>query len=68
VLASPLLAAMRLHCGPRLVLALAGGWRAAQLLAVAAAIRAMRERRAAWLSALSALAVFGAALLLRAQR
>ena len=65
VLASPLLAALRLRCGGRMLVGLEGSWHAALALSVAAAIRAIREPRAVWLAGLSALAVFGAALLMR---
>jgi mannose/fructose/N-acetylgalactosamine-specific phosphotransferase system component IIC len=65
VFASPLLAEMRNRCGAHTLVGLEGSWHAAQALSVAAAIRAIREPRALWLAAIAALAVFGAALLMR---
>jgi mannose/fructose/N-acetylgalactosamine-specific phosphotransferase system component IIC len=65
VLVSPLLAVLRLRCSGFLLVGLEGSWHAAQALSVAAAIRAIREPRALWLAAASALAVFAAAILMR---
>jgi len=65
VFASPLLGELRNRCGAQMLIGLEGSWHAAQALSVAAAIRAIREPRALWLSAVAALAVFGAALLMR---
>lgn len=51
VLLSPLLAALRGACGPRAVVGLEGAWHAAGALAVACAIRGIRDRRAPVLAA-----------------
>jgi mannose/fructose/N-acetylgalactosamine-specific phosphotransferase system component IIC len=65
VLSSPLLAALRMHAHGRLALGLVGSWHAAQALSIAAAIRAIRDRRATLLAGATALAVFAVALLVR---
>ena len=65
VLAAPLLAALRMHVHGRLEFDLGGSWHAAQALSIAAAIRAIRDRRAIPLAGATALAVFAAALLVR---
>ncbi len=65
VLASPLLAALRMHVHGRLEIDLGGSWHAAQALSIAAAIRAIRARRAIPLAGAAALAVFAAALIMR---
>jgi PTS system mannose-specific IIC component len=54
-LASPLLAALRSACGPRVVIGLEGAWHAVWALAVACAIRAIRDPRAPALAAGSAI-------------
>lgn len=54
VLLSPLLSALRAACGPRAVVGLEGAWHAAWALAVACAIRAIRDRRAQLLAAAAA--------------
>ncbi len=65
VLASPGLAWLREQCGGRALNGLEGAWHAALALSIAAAIRAIREKRALWLAGTSALAVFAAAYLMK---
>ena len=65
-LISPLFAATRIHCPPRLVSGLTGAWHAVWALAAATAIRAIRDPRAMVLSAVAFAAVLGAAALLKA--
>lgn len=62
VLLSPLLAALRAACGPRAVVGLEGAWHAASALAVACAVRGIRDRRAPALAAAVALGLGAVAL------
>jgi hypothetical protein len=66
VLLSPALVALRRGCPSQLVSGLELGWHLIWALSAAAAIRAIRDPRAAALSAVSAAAVAGAAVLARA--
>ena len=63
VLVSPLLGSLRLASGPRVLLALEGGWHAIWAVAAACAIRAIRDPRAPALAAVSAAGVIAVALL-----
>jgi len=65
VLASPLLAALRLDLDAAGVSALDGAWHAVWAVAVACAIRAIRDPRAPALAALCAVVVLGVTFLLR---
>ena len=65
VLASPLLAWARQACNGTARAALAGGWHAVWALSAACAIRAIRDHRAPWISAVSALALVALALAVR---
>lgn len=61
-LISPLLSALRESCGPRAVTGLEGAWHAAWALAVACAIRAIRDRRAPALAGAVVAGLLAAAL------
>ena len=63
VLVSPAFAALRGACGPRLVTGLEGAWHAAWALAIACSIRAIRNRRAPLIAAITVAATFAVAAL-----
>ncbi len=65
VLLSPLLALLWMSCGTSVLGALEGAWHATWALAVAAAIRAIRDPRAPLLAGISAVVVFAVTLALR---
>jgi mannose/fructose/N-acetylgalactosamine-specific phosphotransferase system component IIC len=68
VLASPLLALARVHCGPAALSSLEGAWYAVWAVAAACAIRAIRDPRAPALAAICGATVIAITLAVRGVR